>query len=198
MAVATAAHRVLKIASPDEGRPVHAGELRALIRMDQHPLLRLAPPYRHVQRLQHRIGGLPPLHRPAHHTAEIEIDHDSQIGKALPGADVGDVGHPGPGQPGNTVRTAALALIQQVVLQFAVAIDLAAVIPGLSDQLGLPAIFLGSLAPLPSIEAAGLDAQSPKDRSNPELVTMLGNKSVFHFASLAERSDHRSNTRWLS
>ena len=64
--------------------------------MDQQPLLRLAPPYCHVQRLQHRIGGLPALHRPAHHAAGIEIDYDSQIGKAFHGADVSDVCHPGP------------------------------------------------------------------------------------------------------
>jgi hypothetical protein len=31
-----------------------------------------------------------------HHAARIEIDHDGQIGKALKGADVGDVRHPGP------------------------------------------------------------------------------------------------------
>ena len=96
MAVATSAHRVLKIVSPDERSPVHAGKLRALIRVDQYPLLRLAPPFRHVQRLQHHIGGLPARHRPAHHTAGIEIDHDSQVGKALQGANVGDVCHPGP------------------------------------------------------------------------------------------------------
>lgn len=39
MAVAASAHRVLKVVSPDEGCPVHAGELRALVRVDQHPLL---------------------------------------------------------------------------------------------------------------------------------------------------------------
>ena len=112
--------------------------------------------YRHVQRLQHRIGGLPALHRPTHHAAGIEINHDGQIGKALQGPDVGDVCHPGPirgsnvelpiqsvvgregwlaaiaprptlvtdlrldtrqpRQPGDTVRAASLALIQQVVV----------------------------------------------------------------------------------
>jgi len=51
MAVAASAHRVLKFVSPDDRSPVQLGELRALIRVDQHPLLRLAPPYRHVQRL---------------------------------------------------------------------------------------------------------------------------------------------------
>lgn len=79
MAIASSAHRVLKIVSPDEGSPVHAGELRALIGVDPHPVLRLAPPYRHVQRLQDHIGGLPALHRPTHHAAQVEVDHDSQI-----------------------------------------------------------------------------------------------------------------------
>ena len=34
--------------------------------------------------------------RPTHHAGGIEIDHDSQIGKALQSADVGDVRHPSP------------------------------------------------------------------------------------------------------
>lgn len=83
MAVAPSAHRVLKIMSPDEHSPVHAGELRALIRVDQYPLLRFAPPHRHVQRLQHYIGSLPALDRPAHHAVRREVDYDGQIGKAF-------------------------------------------------------------------------------------------------------------------
>lgn len=152
MAVATSAHRVLKIVSANERSPVHAGKLRALVRVDQHPVLLLPPLYRHVQRLQHHIGGLPALHLPTHHAAGVEVDHDSQIGQAFQGADIGDVCHPGPvgrryieiaiesivdhqgglaaiaagpalvadlrpdarqpGQPGNAVRTAGLAVIQ--------------------------------------------------------------------------------------
>ena len=57
---------------PGEGRTVHTGERRALAAVDQHPVLRPAPPYRHVQRLQHHIGGLPAPHRPTHHTARKE------------------------------------------------------------------------------------------------------------------------------
>ena len=57
---------------------------------------RLASPYRHVQRLQHHIGSLPALHRPTDHAAGIQVDHDSQIGEAFQGANVGDVCHPGP------------------------------------------------------------------------------------------------------
>ena len=91
MAVAASAHRVLKIVGADEGRPIHAGELRALVRVDRHPVLRFAPPYGHEQRLQHHIGGLPALHRPTFHAAGIEIDHDGQVGEAFQGADLGDV-----------------------------------------------------------------------------------------------------------
>jgi len=95
MAVDASSHQVLKFVNPDKGCPIHAGELRALIRMDQHPLLRLATPYRHVQRLQHHIGGLPALYRSTHHATGIEVDHDSQIGKAFQDANVCDVRHPG-------------------------------------------------------------------------------------------------------
>lgn len=95
MAVAASAHRVLKIARSDERSPVHACELRALIRVDQHPVLRLAPPYRHVQRMQHHIGGLAALHRPTLHAAGVKVEHDRQIGKAFQSADVCDVCHPG-------------------------------------------------------------------------------------------------------
>lgn len=49
-----------------------------------------------LQRLQHHIGGLPALHRPAHNAAGVKVDHDRQIGEAYQGADIGDVCHPGP------------------------------------------------------------------------------------------------------
>jgi hypothetical protein len=80
-------------------------------------------------------------------------------------------------------------MIRQVIVKFAVAINLAAVVPGLPDQLRLPSIFLSPLTQrtlLPSIEAAGLAAKAPTHRPHPELVTMLGNKRVSHFASLAK------------
>ena len=89
MAVAALAHRVLKIVSPDEGCPVHAGELRALVRMDQHPLLRSAPPHRHVKCLEHHTGGLPALHRPAHHGADVDdVCHLSQRALKLADLDI--------------------------------------------------------------------------------------------------------------
>ena len=40
---------MLKIVVLQEGRPVHAGELRALIGMDQDAVLRLSTPHRHQQ-----------------------------------------------------------------------------------------------------------------------------------------------------
>ena len=57
----------------------------------------------------------------------------------------------------------------------------------LPDQLFLPSVFLGPRAQwalLPSIETAGLDAQVPTHRPNPERITMLSDKCVSHFASL--------------
>jgi len=66
---------------------------------------------------------------------------------------------------------------------------IAAVVPGLTDQLGLPGIVLSPLAPralLPGIEATGLDAQTTTHQANLELVTMLGNRRLSHFVSLAK------------
>ena len=229
MAVAASAHRVLKIVSPCERGPVHAGELRALIRVDQQPLLRFTPPYRHVQRLQHHIGGLSALHRAAHHAAGVQVDHDGQIGKAFLGADVGDVCHPGPvwrshvelaiqsvvdghgwlativtrppfvadlrpdtrqpGQPGNAVRATGLAVIQQVIVLLAVAIDLAAVVPGPPDQLRLPGIFPSPLAQralLPCIVATWLHSEAPAHCPHAKTIAMLGNERVSHFVSRAK------------
>jgi transposase len=49
-------------------------------------------------------------------------------------------------EQGNTVRRSVAALIVQIVRQLAVAIDLAAVGPGLTDQLGLTRILLRAVA----------------------------------------------------
>ncbi len=94
VAVAPSAHWVFQIVSPNKGSPVQTGELRALIGMDQYTTFWLSSPNRHVQRLQHHIGGLSALYRPAHHAAGIEVKHDSQIGKAFHCANVSDVRHP--------------------------------------------------------------------------------------------------------
>ena len=54
-----------------------------------------------------------------------------------------------PGQAGKAshpVRAAGLTLVEQVVVQLAIAVNLAALFPGLPDQSGLPSIFLRPLA----------------------------------------------------
>ncbi len=84
---------------------------------------------------------------------------------------------------------AGLALIHQVITQLAIAIDLAAAVPGLTDQLRLPGIVSSALAKwavLPSIKSTGLDAQTTTHRPTLELVTIIGNKRVSRFASLAK------------
>ena len=95
MAVAASAHRVNQIVVLEERGPVHAGELRTLIRMNQHLVLRLSPPHRHEQSLQYHVRGLSALHRPADDPAGIEVDDNRKVSEALAGSDVSDVRDPG-------------------------------------------------------------------------------------------------------
>lgn len=69
VAVPTAAHRVLQPVRSEEGGPVHAGELGALIRMDLHLVLWLPASHRHQQCVQDHVRRLAALHRPADDTA---------------------------------------------------------------------------------------------------------------------------------
>src|SRR5690606_29132233 len=97
-----------------------------------------------------------------------------------------------PGQSGqarNAVGTTGFTLVYQVVMQLAVAIDLAALLPGVINHSGLANVFLGPFAQgalEPGIEAAGVDTQAPAHCAHGELLAMLGNKRVPHFASLAK------------
>lgn len=94
-----------------------------------------------------------------------------------------------PGQSGNAVRAAGLAVIQQVIVQLAITIDLAAVVPGLPDQRRLPGIFPSPLAQralLPSIETAGLHGEAAAHCPHAKAIAMLGNERVSHFASRAK------------
>lgn len=79
---------------PQEQAPLHAGELRALIRLDQHLILRLAPPPSHEQGLQHDIHGVTAPPGPTDHTTGVAINDDGKIGEALAGPDVGYVRNP--------------------------------------------------------------------------------------------------------
>lgn len=87
------------------------------------------------------------------------------------------------GQSRHPVRTAGLALIQQVVVQFAIAIDLAAILPGLALIFSAP--FAEGLFE-PGIKPAGVDVEYPAHGPNAELHTMRLDKRVPHFASLAK------------
>ena len=212
-----------------ERSPVHAGDLRALIGMDQNLAFRLSAPHRHEQRLQHDTSGLAALQRPTDDAAGEQVDHHGQIGKALLGPDIGDVRHPhpvrridiklpgkgvvdrgrrlaaigagptlvaylglDPGQPGETsdaVGATGLSLIKEVVMQLAIALDPAAFLPGLAETCGLAHIFPGPFAQRvlqPGIETTGPDTQTAAHRPHRELLAMLSNKRVSHFASLAK------------
>ncbi len=95
VAVPSAAHAVFKIMLLQERCPVHAGELGALVRVDQNLAFGLSAPYGHEQSLQNQISGLAALNGPANNTPRIEINDNSQTGKALVGFDIGDVCDPG-------------------------------------------------------------------------------------------------------
>jgi len=82
------------------------GELRALIQVDQHLVLRLASPHRHEQGLQHDVRGLSALHRPAYDPARIEIDDDGKVSETLAGSDIGD------GSCMRPIRTVARLLVE--------------------------------------------------------------------------------------
>ena len=95
MAVAASAHRVNQIVVPEERGPVHAGKLRALIRVDQHLVFRFASPHRHEQSLQYDVRGLSALHRPADDPARIEVDDNRKVSETFAGSNVSDVRDPG-------------------------------------------------------------------------------------------------------
>ena len=220
---------MLKIVGAQEGVTIHAGELAALIGVDQHLRLGFASPDRHEQGLQDDVRGLAALHRPSDDTPRIEVDDHREIGKALLRPDVGDVRHPDTircfdvelpvedivdyeprlasvaartplaadlrldpcklRQSGHAVRADTFSLLQKIVVQFAIAVDLAAVSPGIEQHLRLALVFHHPIAQRhlkPCIEPARLDAQAPAHGPDGKLPSMLGHESVSHLASLAE------------
>ena len=60
--VAPAAHAVFEVVLLQERDPVDAGELCALIRVDQNFTCWLSAPHCREQGMQHQIGGLTALH----------------------------------------------------------------------------------------------------------------------------------------
>ena len=74
-------------------------------------------------------------------------------------------------------------------MQLAIAVDPAAFLPGFAEKLSLTDIFPSPFAQRvlqPGIEATGPDTQAAAHRPHRELLAMLGNKRVSHFASLAK------------
>ena len=88
-------HSVEKKRRTTERGPVHAGKLRALIRVDQHLVFRFASPHRHEQRLQYDVRGLSALHCPADDPARIEVDDNRKVSETFAGSNVSDVRDPG-------------------------------------------------------------------------------------------------------
>jgi hypothetical protein len=83
--------------------------LIALIRMHHHLARRFASPDGHEQRVDRQLPGHAFPHRPAHHLAREQIEHDGQIQPPLVGADLGNVGRP------DLVRLSRFELAIQVV-----------------------------------------------------------------------------------
>ncbi len=74
-------------------------------------------------------------------------------------------------------------------MQFAIAVDLAAVGPCIEQHLGLALVFLRPLAQRglkPCIESARLDTQAPAHGPDGKLPSMLSHEGVSHLASLAK------------
>ena len=106
------------------------------------------------------------------------------------------------GQSGNSVRTACLALIDQVVVQLAIAVDLAAFVPGLADERDLASVVFRSIAEWivqPTVESTRMDAKAATHLPYGKPRAMLGDEGVSHFASLAKYAVAflRNSQSWL-
>ena len=62
-----------------EGLPVGTRVLTALITVNYGRRLRLTPPHRHQEGLQHEASRHLRLHRPANDAPRIQIQHDRQV-----------------------------------------------------------------------------------------------------------------------
>ena len=94
-AVAPPAHAGLKVMLAAEPKPVIAAVLRSLVGMDDDLLLGFPSPDSHQDRVDNELLGQGRLHGPADDLAGEQVHDDGEVQPALPGADVGDVRHPG-------------------------------------------------------------------------------------------------------
>lgn len=94
-----------------------------------------------------------------------------------------------PGQAGNPIGAACLAVIDQVVMKLVIPAYVAALFPSCLEQINLPLVLTGLLAqghPKPGVKAAGMDAEQAAHHSHRKSWLMLGNERVLHFAPLAK------------
>lgn len=96
VAIPASAYCVLQIVMLQEGRPVHASEQGAMIRMDQHFGLWFSSLHGFEQRLQKNVCRLTALHSPTNDSTRVEIDHCRQICEAFLRSEIGDVPCPNP------------------------------------------------------------------------------------------------------
>ena len=92
--VSPAAHAAIDAMGLEEGLPVAAGELAALVRGQHQAGLRLATPNRRRQRLKNQVGLHVPLRSPADNLAREQVQNDRQVKPALVSPDIGDIGDP--------------------------------------------------------------------------------------------------------
>jgi len=71
-----------------------AGELATAVRVQDHGTTILSLPQSHQDGLENELPVLARTHRPAHHTARVEIQDDAEVQPAFGGSDVGDVRDP--------------------------------------------------------------------------------------------------------
>ena len=146
------------------------------------------------------------LGRSANHSSRKEVDHDRQIRPALMGLDVGGIGHPDlvgsiqlelpiqddarkAGQPGDPVLRNLFPEIPQIVGALAIALNLAAIGPGLPDEVRLARIVLRAAAERfiqPGVEAAEVNPQHPAHCPDAEPDLMRPDKRARHPDSRAK------------
>jgi len=95
MAVAFSAHAAFQVVVFQEGLPVMAGVLAALIRMHHHLGLWIPAPDSHQQCIKYQLLGDPGLDLLAHNLPGEQINHHNQVQPDFMGTDMGYIRYPG-------------------------------------------------------------------------------------------------------
>lgn len=93
-AVALAAHGAAHAVALQGVLELVAAVLAAAVAVQDQPRLGMPAEPRHEQCIEHQLGFHTRLHRPAHHLAAEQIDHDGQVQPAFVSGNVGDVAGP--------------------------------------------------------------------------------------------------------